>query len=533
MKRVSPGRDAGAIRNELLKMARIVGGFLDDAFIAFNEVDIHLADSVIDRDDQIDAMNVHIVDRCFDLNQSAGLKRRDAIIIRSYLRVSTNLEKLADYAVNIAKQTHHLPREVKLPSWIPLFEMSDLIKKGLDMAMLALIEQDLNIAKEVCMYEVRLDSCYKSALKQVIGEFPKATKVDSKAFVTCLLVLKYAENMGDVLANLGELSVYSVIGEKMKIHQFLHMNKAFDGDMSQSIEAIWGGKSGARVFRIEGNGSRTLVLKEGESSKISQEAEKIKMWNKIVPEIASSLTMDQKFGTREVLVTEHINGKSFEEIFFLDFEYKKNVLKKLLNLVNHVWKKTIRRRSPKLSYVDQIMKRLPQVFSYYPELQSLRSEELNIFGIRAIGLEELLKRAQSLETKVSPPFEVWIHGDFNTNNIFYDQRFDNIKFIDVHRSGFGDYLQDIAVMIASNLRNPVLMSYLPEDAEYINASLISFYKHFAIVSGDNYAEMRFMLALARALITSSRIVDNLKLARYLFLFGVFYLEKFVKWKKSR
>jgi len=67
---------------------------------------------------------------------------------------------------------------------------------------------------------------------------------------------------------------------------------------------------------VEQDGHRRLVLKEGERSKISEEAQKIEDWQRVYPGIVPKLTVEQYFGDREILVTEYLQGKTFEEILF-------------------------------------------------------------------------------------------------------------------------------------------------------------------------------------------------------------------------
>ena len=71
-----------------------------------------------------------------------------------------------------------------------------------------------------------------------------------------------------------------------------------------------------------------------------------------------------------------------------------------------------------------------------------------------IRIEELLVRAGALEPDLAPPVSVWLHGDFNANNVLYHEPTGQVKFIDVHRSRLGDYLQDISVFLLSMERRP-------------------------------------------------------------------------------
>ena len=525
--------DAENIQHELGKMARMVGALVAEAFEAFKGGDKALAQGVIEKDDRIDALNVLIVDRCFDLIEQGKLPKPEVLSLRGYVRVSTNLEKLADYGVNIAKQTLHIKDNSPIPPWVPIDELADIIDAGLKMALDALFQKDIELAQDVCAFEVRLDEIYQRGVAALFDEASRVGLSEENFPITYLFALKYAENMGDVLANLGELGVYTILGEKIKVHQLLHIRETLENHSVAGMQALWGGKSGARVFLVEQDGHRRLVLKEGERSKISEEAQKIEDWQRVYPGVVPKLTVEQYFGDREILVTEYLQGKTFEEIlFFGDFELKRRSLERIIEVLRMLWQSTIRKAEPSTRYVPQLIKRLKEVHAFYPELEEIRKFPVSFCGKSAPSLIELLQRAALLEEEVLPPFEVWIHGDFNSNNVFYDSRTDGVKFIDVHRSGYGDYIQDIATIIVSNIRNPLLSTYLKEDLVFVNESLERFAEAFGRAYSDRHAKRRLMVALGRMFITSSRVVNQLELAKKLYLLGILHLERFIAWPQS-
>jgi aminoglycoside phosphotransferase len=240
--------------------------------------------------------------------------------------------------------------------------------------------------------------------------------------------------------------------------------------------------------------------------------------------------VEEYFGDREVLVTEYLQGKTFEEILFLDDkDLKKRALLRLLRVLRSLWEATFRPKKPATRYVPQMLERLKEVYAYYPELEPIRKLHVSFCGLKIPPLSELLNRASKLEDSVASPFEVWVHGDFNSNNIFYDDATDSVNFIDVHRSGYGDYAQDIATLIVSNIRNPILSAYFKEEVSFINHSLMNFAKDFGQAYGDKNVDRRLLLALSRVLITSSRVVNQLRLAKRLYLLGIFHIERFLEW----
>jgi aminoglycoside phosphotransferase (APT) family kinase protein len=163
----------------------------------------------------------------------------------------------------------------------------------------------------------------------------------------------------------------------------------------------------------------------------------------------------------------------------------------------------------------------------HPELEALRQGETRVFGISHPSLSDLLERAAGFEARLAPPVSVRIHGDFNTNNILYNERRDEIHFIDVHRSGRGDYAQDIGVLLVSNLRNPIQDARIIRELERLNCLIADFTGEFARLIGDEHFETRLVLSQARSLLTSSRLVTDPAFARVIYLKGVRWLERAV------
>lgn len=70
--------------------------------------------------------------------------------------------------------------------------------------------------------------------------------------------------------------------------------------------------------------------------------------------------------------------------------------------------------------------------------------------------DDLIVQAAQREERLSAPFSVYIHGDFNLDNVIYDPVSAKIRFIDLHRSRYMDYVQDVSVFMVSNYRLQVL-----------------------------------------------------------------------------
>jgi aminoglycoside phosphotransferase (APT) family kinase protein len=112
------------------------------------------------------------------------------------------------------------------------------------------------------------------------------------------------------------------------------------------------------------------------------------------------------------------------------------------------------------------------------------------------------------EKELSAPFSVFIHGDYNVNNLVYDHQNERLYYLDVHRSRQFDYVQDVSVFLVSNYRMPVFEAQLRSRIHWIMGEFLSFARTFAQQSGDATFEARMALALARSLFTSTRFELN-------------------------
>lgn len=173
-------------------------------------------------------------------------------------------------------------------------------------------------------------------------------------------------------------------------------------------------------------------------------------------------------------------------------------------------------------FIEQCQARLADVFLIHPEL---RMDEVHLCGLTIPSLEERLDHARAIGSTLDSPFSVFIHGDFNTNNILFDPEAESIHYIDLHRSTDADYVQDISVFLVSNMRLPVFDS---QRRAKIIVAVEEFYRFsvtFAAQLQDETFQARLCLGLIRSLITSSRFERNRAFAHMLARTGVYLLDR--------
>ena len=93
------------LKGNVLKMSKLVEERLHDAIESLIKRDSQLAQQVIDRDDEIDRFDNLIDDLCLRLLRSDQTKETDLRFVTMAMKIVTDLERMGDYAVNVAKRS--------------------------------------------------------------------------------------------------------------------------------------------------------------------------------------------------------------------------------------------------------------------------------------------------------------------------------------------------------------------------------------------------------------------------------------------
>mgnify|MGYP006285459159 FL=1 len=492
-------------------------------------------DKVTSNEDYIDNLKVTIENECFSVIHNRSLSRRDIDKIRSINVIGTNVERIADYVVNIADQTRYLINF----SFLRQFDHKVFVEK-IEGALTEVIEvlkaDDLSKALDICKVEYELDLVYKTYFDRLMEMFQTAEHHED--LITAIFIFRYFERIGDSILNIGEALIFAILGDRIKIRHFEALeqniaNPEFGGDISQiTADPILGSRSGCRISKVkkdEGPDSKEQgIFKEGSKEKIHSEYENILKWRNVSenlpPKVYGYLEKDDKAS----MLVECLPGRTFDQVLIdEDSRTFDHALKLFIETVFSSWTSTISNNPRSAGYAAQLESRLDSVENIHPYFFR---DEMEIGGKIIHSTRNLVKKMVEKEADLQPPFSVLIHGDFNLNNVIYNDFEDRMHYIDLYRSRMLDWIQDASVCLVSAFRIPVFKGYIRERINFFIHTMYRRFTRFARENGDNNFEARLAFALARSFFTSTRFTYNKKFAKEMFNRSEYIMDKLASYE---
>lgn len=507
---------------------------VENALKVLKEPNNKLIESIESRDDYIDNLKSVIDNKCFAAIHRHNTPKRVVDLLRATSITANNLERIADFAVNVVVQTNYL----KNHEFIKRYDCDrffDTVLSALNLVYKAMTTQDVSLAFKICRAESTLDLQYKVQFDRILSEL--RTGKETENLITSHLILRYLERMGDALLNIGEAVIFAAVGEKFKIRQYeaLRETLALSGMAipisDVEFHSIWGTRSGARIGKVAAASKKKgaapehagVLFKEGNKKKLMQEKENIERWEAVMPGLPPRVLAHQEDSAQASLLIEYLGGLTFQDtVLTCEPEVVQNAFFLIRETVQTIWDHTRAHGPAKAGFVKQIESRLDEVYRLHPQF---RFEERKIGPATAPSVEELVAFAKKIEKDLVAPYSVFIHGDFNVNNILYDQGAQQIHYIDLHRSKQSDPLQDVSVFMVSLYRLPIFEPHLRDRLSTVARNMFRFARASAREHGDARFEARLALALARNFITSTRFEFNVKFAKDMFLRGLYLLER--------
>ncbi|MBA85001.1 phosphate signaling complex protein PhoU [Thalassobius sp. S69A] len=206
-------RDLEGIQTQIMKMGGLVEAAILDAAQSLEDRDEDMAERVRSGDRAIDDLEELINENCAKLIALRAPTAVDLRVILTVMKVSGNLERIGDYAKNMAKRTGVLVQMTPINgSHAALRRMAREVQLMLKDALDAYIRRDAELALDVIHRDQDVDQMYNALFR----EFLTFMMEDPRNITSCMhlhFIAKNTERMGDHVTAIAEQVVYLVTGK--------------------------------------------------------------------------------------------------------------------------------------------------------------------------------------------------------------------------------------------------------------------------------------------------------------------------------
>ncbi|MER3500516.1 MAG: hypothetical protein IMHGJWDQ_001865 [Candidatus Fervidibacter sp.] len=199
------------LQDDLLRMARFVEGAVAKAMRALVTQDVNLANEVIMEDDIADDLDVEIFAKAMKLLALQQPMARDLRIIGTALKIITDLERIGDHAVDIAKLARILSKHEFFKPLVDIPRLADLALSMVHDAIQAYINRDLELVIQVCRRDDEVDELYESLFSELVGYMERDPSLVEQA-TYLLFVAYFLERIADHATNMAEFTFFAETG---------------------------------------------------------------------------------------------------------------------------------------------------------------------------------------------------------------------------------------------------------------------------------------------------------------------------------
>ena len=206
------------LTSELAEMGSLVEKQLYNSIEAFKNKDMVLAKKVIENDDKVDELNKKIEEQCLKLMAMESPVATDLRKIFTTSKIVTDLERMADYAVDICKIAQRVELDILGEECEPVWQMVDILRKMIKRSLEAFVTGNVKEAYEICKMDDEVDILYRGLFNDILKKMAKDETIINKG-AQILFASKYLEIVGDHVTNICECIIFSSKGDYVDLNE--------------------------------------------------------------------------------------------------------------------------------------------------------------------------------------------------------------------------------------------------------------------------------------------------------------------------
>jgi phosphate transport system protein len=208
----------GDLKQRLLEMSEAAEDLVERSIRALLDKDTEAAEAVVAGDSVLNRLEIDIEQSAVSLLALQQPMARDLRFIIGAIKISSDLERVGDHAVNIAESASRLVQAGA--TIVPTPELEDMARRARQMlsdALDAFIKSDGTLGREVCRADDAVDALHNSIFRILLTHMMADARTISPA-LELLLVSRNLERIADLATNIAEDAVYLAEGKQIKHH---------------------------------------------------------------------------------------------------------------------------------------------------------------------------------------------------------------------------------------------------------------------------------------------------------------------------
>jgi phosphate transport system protein len=201
----------------LVLMGSITEGMIRTAVRVLTDQDESLATEVYAREQEVNALQVEVDDRCVRLTSLQQPVAQDARFLFMASRIGGELERIADLTINICQNTHHVLQGPPIKPLVDLTIMCELVQKMVRNSVTAMVNRDLGMADAVFEEEEKVDAFRDQVFRVLLTHMMGDPRMIGQS-ISLILIARNLERIGDHATNIAEEVIYWIQGRDIR-HQ--------------------------------------------------------------------------------------------------------------------------------------------------------------------------------------------------------------------------------------------------------------------------------------------------------------------------
>ena len=206
------------LKSNILKIGILAEEAIYKSVESLKNRDKDMAESVIENDKKIDELELIIDEECIDLIARHQPVAGDLRFITTGMKLNSELERIADIAVDIAQRTLQLVDKPLLKPLIDIPKLTDIAKNMVKIAIDSFVNGDKELARKVLLADPEADQLRNLIQNELIEDYMMKDPPTAPRAVQLLLIARFLERICDHATNIAEDVIYMVEAEVVKHH---------------------------------------------------------------------------------------------------------------------------------------------------------------------------------------------------------------------------------------------------------------------------------------------------------------------------